>query len=340
MVVPTQIPGYCESGLNLYRDGTAQSLQDEARHATAIVFEMISQNGQAAQEVRTWAANSPGTSKRTAYAFTAAVIDTVTNPWFWIATMHRPPSPLVTSAGGCCNPSGCCSGGGNSSKRVKALFLMATIGVLFAAFLAAGHLAVKHGSDAVNAKRKADEIKNRHKNANDPRVQTIYSKIAPEQNKEVVSQSLKALFTGTGAVGVGCLTISAMIALYAVLNHIPVASSAKTFLIAGGAATGASLAAHVVRGVTLQAQQEREVRILNGLFNEIIKLEAPHPFMLLALTDEENADLPIGNILYTKRGQRFERREITESQPLPPYIPGESPPRYSVRQDPPPEYRA
>lgn len=322
MLSPTQtIDGYYISNGNLFVDGTEENLQNEARLATAVVLSMIKQNDRACREVANWAKDSTLVAAETAYVFTAVTLDTLTDPWFWVS-MHlattRPiyfgPAP-IHAGGGCCSPGGCSgSGGGCDGDSCKAVLLIIAIGILVAAFVASVGLTVKHGMDADEARRKVNEIKQMYRESQDQRVKAIFGKIAWEQNKEFASQFLKTTFTATGAVGVGFLTVSAIFALYAVLNGVPVSPYATTFAIAGGAGVGGCLAGHVVRGVSLYTRQGHDLEILEELYKDIMRLEAPHPYRVLAQTGQENATVVVGDYRYIKQGENFRKEKIASSE--------------------------
>ncbi|MCC5832002.1 MAG: hypothetical protein JJU12_03045 [Chlamydiales bacterium] len=312
----TNVPGYYTSGGNLFVDGTDESLQNEARQATAVVLSMIKQNDRAFREVENWAKKSTQATAETAYVLTAVTLDTLTDPWFWLSVhvATRPvyfgPAPLGPS-GGCCGPSDC-SGGGCDEDSCKAALLIMAIAILVAAFAASVGLTVKHGMDADEARRKADEIKQLYRESQDQRVKTIYSKIAWEQNKEYASQFLKTAFSAAGAAGVGFLTLSSIFALCAVLNGVAVSPYATTFALAGAAAVGGSLVGHTVRGVALLGSEQRDLEFLHDLFNDIMSLEAPHPFRILAEGNEINATMNVGEYRYIKEKENFRREKIED----------------------------
>jgi len=331
MISATQVGGYYTLSGNLYAEGTDARLQNEARQATAVVISMINQNDKARREVSKWAESTAVASAETAYIFTAVTLDTLTEPWFWLS-MHLMTRPTSFGAGGmhagggCCSP-GSCSGGGCDGDGCKAALLILAIGILVAAFVASVGLTVKHGMDAEEARKKANEIKQLRQEARDERVQQIYGKIEWEQNKEWASQTLKTTFTATCAAGVGFLTVSACFALYAVLNRSPMSPYATLFAIVGGAGVGGGLAAHTIRGIVLQARKGRDLEILHELYNDIMGLEAPHPYRILAETGQDQATLIVGEYLYIKNGETFRKEHLG---PLPAYVTPSAPPAYEL----------
>ena len=321
MAGPIHLPNYYTSNGNLFAEGTDEILQNEARQATAVVLSMINQNDQARAEVENWAKQSAAASAESAYIFTAVTIDTLDNPWFWLSMYslsHRPfyvPSGPIYGSEGCCTGGGCTGGGcsGMDGDSCKAILLVIAIGILVAAFVASLGLTVKHGMDADEARSRANELKQMYREAQDERIQKIYGKIFWEQSKEFASQTLKTTFTATATAGVGFLTVSAVFALYAILNSSPMSPYATLFAIAGGGAIGGSLLGHAVRGTTLQLRKGRDLRVLHELYNEIMNLEAPHPYRILAETSQQNATLTVGEYRYIKEGTHFRKEKIIES---------------------------
>lgn len=309
------IEGYYNRNGKLYRvNGDSEAIQDQKRKATVAVMALINQNEAARAQVNEWSQNATQNSQMAAYVVTAITLDTVTDPWFWIAmhVMTRPTHFGAIGGGGCncCSINDLsCSGGSGSSDSCCILALIVAIGILVAAVVATVWATVSHASDAEEARKSVDEIKEMMLDEQAQEVQHVFNRILSMQRGEWASHSLKTVFTAVGAGGATLLTATAIIALIAVIEGVPVPSYASLIALYGGGMAGGALAAHAFRAIYLEVRKSRDLELLRQLYNDALQLGSVHPFEILAEQNQENATLLFGGHTFIKQGQIFTKED-------------------------------
>lgn len=302
-----EINSYYTKNNKLFRNDLDERLQLDSQTANALGTRLLTQNAKAYKFSRNeW---------KTSNNVVINLPDPLFDPWFWTAVIlidHHSWTPH--GGGGCSGGSGCGGSGNSGGCKVDggaciAVLLIIAIAALIIAIIALIGLAGKEGYDADQIRQEINEIKKeKSKLQNESEgAKQVYEAMLPILREQYKSKVAETLCTVTILVGVSFLTASAIVALYSVLNNIPMSPLAAPFAITGAGVAVAGLLGHAIRPLTrliLEKQRMKQYQKLHEALQECRKSVA-NPFDILQQQEEGNVYLKLGGQLFLKNGKNF-----------------------------------
>ena len=293
---------YAQNGI-LYKEGLSEKVQTEAQKAKTLVASLLLHEAAAHAELQyrcgpTYVPFSP-----------------LNDSWFWFNMYHiSSVSHFQPSIGGGGASCGSCSGGSGGGDGCAAVLLILAIIALAAAIFAALGFTVKHSAEAYKVEQKLHEVDQLRENAmrssdyaTAKDFKEVYETAGEILHEKYMDKTLKATFSATITVGLSFLTASAVLALYAVLNHNPFSPWVYTCAIAGGSIAGVGILAYCIRPIVHNLRQERLMKKYQELFERMKKLNPylVHPYDVLQNLREEKVCFNLNGTYFAKNGQRY-----------------------------------
>jgi hypothetical protein len=231
------------------------------------------------------------------------VIEPLTDPWFWLNVhlLTRPISPH-TNCGSCDG----CECGSCDKDGCLGILLVLAICVLISAILVTVGFTINQGDKAAKIRSQIKEVQKKRLEALDERVGKIYEKALHILKEKYINQSLQTAFSATAAAGICLLTVSACLALDAVLHLQPFSPLVNNFAIAGGSIAGMGLLAHSIRPIAQWSRKKERLNYYLSLFEELNELRplVIHPHQILREQEQNQVYLVLNEKIFAKCGKK------------------------------------
>jgi len=298
--------GYYLKNGQFYSNAASEDVQDESQKAYELGTNLIKENERAYSTIKTHHYN---------LTFSISDHDPFGNMWFWLyMSNHSHHHSGSSGCGGCCGSGG--GSGGNGGKDCAVVLLVIAIVALVAAAVVAIGFTGYQGYEAREVRKEIETLKKESKLAQQEKVQEVYNKMVSIRNEEWRNKSLQTLFTATLVVGLGLLTASAILALYAVKLELPMSPLTQTFAIAGGAVVGGGIIGHLTTFGVQERRKRATLEKYEDLHESIRNLDHfVNPITVLNSICRHNALLYDGNYTYIKKGNSYSRAQEDPENP-------------------------
>lgn len=300
------VAGYYTQNGVLFKESSDALLQAETYKAKSLASALILSNHRARAEIQRVPLSTPS----------RIIHDPLTDSWFWFnmysfsSHSHFHPPTYGGYVGGC-GGCGSCSGGGGGGDGCVIILLVLAIAALVAAIVIAAGFVVVQGIDADKARQKINEISQLQQEVSSEKTEAVYERMLLILQEQHTDKSLKTTFTALITVGLGLLTVSACLALYAVLHHLPYPPLVQNLAIAGGSAAGAGLIAHGIRSIVHSAREQNRRTQYQELISAVKNLGShmTHPYEALKSIPTEKVYIQFNGMIFSREGEHDFKRQ-------------------------------